>query len=264
MNIFLVIDVQSSLFNDNQIANISMRECKICFEELPAESLFCCSSSICSKCIYHHLTTNINEARIRIICPSCPHIGNIRERYKRLYADQNREVHIKRVLVVVQLKKLTNVYLKEFDGKSSCDRRRFGIKFLGSHDSRFYPDKPLVRHTARGLVVGAASLEISVAAVGTTIGSPTYGTYRLIKHIRSKRYERLQRYRMETIARQWNTSDSLIADGQIIGSDDIRRAAQVSLMTYREEIAGREQREVTSYPTRHPSHSNQDDDSFDH
>ncbi|CAF3729075.1 unnamed protein product [Rotaria socialis] len=146
----------------------------------------------------------------------------------------------------------------------SCDRRRFGIKFLGSHDSRFYPDKPLVRHTARGLVVGAASLEISVAAVGTTIGSPTYGTYRLIKHIRSKRYERLQRYRMETIARQWNTSDSLIVDGQIIGSDDIRRAAQVSLMTYREEIAGREQREVTSYPTRHPSHSNQDDDSFDH
>ena len=65
---------------------------------------------------------------------------------------------------------------------------------------------------------------------------------------------------METIARQWNTSDSFITDDQIIGSDDIWRAAQASLMTCSEEIA---RRELTPYPTRHPNHSNQDYDSFD-
>ena len=94
----------------------------------------------------------------------------------------------------------------------NCGRRRFGIKFLGSHESRFspfclgckynlYPDKPILRHTVRGLVAGAATLAVPVAAVGavallavgTTIGAPTYGTYRLVKHIRSKRQERRRR-----------------------------------------------------------------------
>ncbi|CAM2701516.1 unnamed protein product [Rotaria socialis] len=88
-----------------------MSECKICFKVLSVEPLLCCSSSICSKCVYHYFTTNINETRIRITCPSCPHIftrkeilsllsnydhnGNISERYKRFYADINREAHIK-------------------------------------------------------------------------------------------------------------------------------------------------------------------------
>ncbi|CAF3564668.1 unnamed protein product [Rotaria socialis] len=91
-----------------------------------------------------------------------------------------------------------------------------------------------VRHTVRGLVAGAASLAIPVAAVGavallavgTTIGAPTYGTYRLVKHIHSKRQERRQRYRTKTIARHWNTSDSLSTDDQMIESDDIRRTVQ--------------------------------------
>ncbi|CAM4812695.1 unnamed protein product [Rotaria magnacalcarata] len=107
----LVTDVLSSLFNDNQITKILMSECKICFKELSVEPLLCCSSSICLKCVYHYLTTNINEARIRITCPSCPYIftpeeilsllsnydhnGNISERYKRFYTDTNREAHIK-------------------------------------------------------------------------------------------------------------------------------------------------------------------------
>ncbi|CAF3068627.1 unnamed protein product [Rotaria socialis] len=90
------------------------------------------------------------------------------------------------------------------------------------------------RHTVRGLVAGAASLAIPVAAVGavallavgTTIGAPTYGTYRLVKHIHSKRQERRQRYRTKTIARHWNTSDSLSTDDQMIESDDIRRTVQ--------------------------------------
>ncbi|CAF3205489.1 unnamed protein product [Rotaria socialis] len=91
-----------------------------------------------------------------------------------------------------------------------------------------------LRHTVRGLVAGAASLAIPVAAVGavallavgTTIGAPTYGTYRLVKHIHSKRQERRQRYRTKTIARHWNTSDSLSTDDQMIESDDIRRTVQ--------------------------------------
>src|SRR5690349_14349601 len=57
----------------------------------------------------------------------------------------------------------------------NCGRRRLGFKFLGSHESRFsplgckynlYPDKPILRHTVRGLVAGAATLAIPVAAVG--------------------------------------------------------------------------------------------------
>ncbi|CAF3364300.1 unnamed protein product [Rotaria socialis] len=120
---------------------------------------------------------------------------------------------------------------------------RCKIHISRSHESRFsplgckynfYPDKPLVRHTVRGLVAGAASLAIPVAAVGavallavgTTIGAPTYGTYRLVKHIHSKRQERRQRYRTKTIARHWNTSDSLSTDDQMIESDDIRRTVQ--------------------------------------
>ena len=92
----------------------------------------------------------------------------------------------------------------------SCGRRRLGVKFFGSHDSRYsplgckynlYPNKPILRHTVRGLVTGVATLAVPVAivgamtilAVGTTISLPTYGTYRLIKHIRFKRYERQRR-----------------------------------------------------------------------
>jgi len=67
------------------------------------------------------------------------------------------------------------------------------------------------------LVTGAATLAILVAAagavallaVGTTISAPTYGTYRLVKHIRSKRQEHRRRHHMETISREWTTSDSL-------------------------------------------------------
>jgi hypothetical protein len=88
-----------------------LSECKICLEELSIEPLSCCSSSICSKCIYHHLSSYIKEGRIRIICPSCPHIFTREEilfllsendsneelslRYKRFYADINGQAHIK-------------------------------------------------------------------------------------------------------------------------------------------------------------------------
>ncbi|CAF4246273.1 unnamed protein product [Rotaria socialis] len=252
INIFLVTDVLSSLFNDNQIAEIPMSECKICFKVLSVEPLLCCSSSICSKCVYHYFTTNINETRIRITCPSCPHIftrkeilsllsnydhnGNISERYKRFYADINREAHIKtcpRCCSIKQIDKrlFEGIRWKKNDSTKSSHESRFsplGCKY------NFYPDKPLVRHTVRGLVAGAASLAIPVAAVGavallavgTTIGAPTYGTYRLVKHIHSKRQERRQRYRTKTIARHWNTSDSLSTDDQMIESDDIRRTVQ--------------------------------------
>jgi hypothetical protein len=70
--------------------------------------------------------------------------------------------------------------------------------FLWDVNLNLYPIKPILRHTVRGLVVGAATLAVPVAAVGgvallavgTTIGASTYGTYRLVKHIRSQRQER--------------------------------------------------------------------------
>jgi E3 ubiquitin-protein ligase RNF217 len=110
MNILVTRD-SLSLSNDSPIAPIPISECKICLEEFSIEPLSCCSSSICSKCIYLHLSSHICEARIRIICPSCPHIftreeilsllsvndhdGDMAERYKRFYADINGEAHIK-------------------------------------------------------------------------------------------------------------------------------------------------------------------------
>jgi hypothetical protein len=161
------------------------------------------------------------------------------------------------------------------------------MKFLGSHESRYsplgckynlYPDKPILRHTVRGLVAGAATLAVPVAAVGavallavgTTIGAPTYGTYRLVKHIRSRRQERHRRNHMQTISRQWTTNESLSTfvnsvDEINTETDDYQRAVQASLVTYKEEIA---RREVTPYPIRRLSYSNRnhdddDDDSFD-
>jgi E3 ubiquitin-protein ligase RNF217 len=61
--------------------------------------------------MFSHLSSHIKEARIRISCPTCPHIltreeillllldkdidGHIAELYKRFYADINQEPHIK-------------------------------------------------------------------------------------------------------------------------------------------------------------------------
>jgi E3 ubiquitin-protein ligase RNF217 len=97
--------------DDTPITVLPMAECQICLEELRIRPLPCCSSSVCSTCIYSHLSSHIVEARIRIPCPSCPHIftreeilsllsvndinGEIAERYKRFFADINRERHIK-------------------------------------------------------------------------------------------------------------------------------------------------------------------------
>ena len=164
----------------------------------------------------------------------------------------------------------------------NCERRRLGIKFFGSHESRLspsgykynvYPHKPILRHTVRGLVIGAATLAIPVAAVGavgllaagTTIGAPTYGTYRLVKHIRSKCLRHHRRQQMEALAGQWATQDSLTtyingADERNREADDIQRALQASLITFREENA---RREVTPYPIRrfyHLNQNNEDDD----
>ena len=86
-------------------------ECVICLEESSIRPLSCCSSSICASCLSSHLSSHIREARIRIVCPSCPHIftreeilqsisardidGQLTELYKRFYADINGEAHIK-------------------------------------------------------------------------------------------------------------------------------------------------------------------------
>ena len=155
----------------------------------------------------------------------------------------------------------------------NCGKRRLGWKFVGSHESRYsplgckynlYPKKPILRHKVRELVTGVAPLAVPVAvvgavvvlALGTTIAASTYGMYRLVKHVQSERYERQRRREMETISRQWTTSDSLSI--YVHGSDEqveIEKAIQASLMTFREEIHQREQRQMTPYSIRH-RHSN--------
>ncbi|CAF4396813.1 unnamed protein product, partial [Adineta steineri] len=126
----------------------------------------------------------------------------------------------------------------------------------------------------------AAVGAIAMLAVGTTIGAPTYGTYRLVKHIRSKRQDRRRRQYMETISRQWTTSDSLSTyintiDERNTEIDDIEKAIQASLITYRNEISKRENKEMLHHiqldvlviQNHHDNNDNDDedddDDSFD-
>ncbi|CAF4948474.1 unnamed protein product [Rotaria sp. Silwood1] len=132
------------------------------------------------------------------------------------------------------------------------------MKFLGSHESRFspfgckynlYPDKPILRYTVRGLVAGAATLAAPVAAVGavallavgTTIGAPTYGTYRLVKHIRSKK--RTRRSRSQSVASSITEDNSNVTEdnSNITDDDDLNRAIAASLQTYKEEKEKREE-----------------------
>jgi len=100
-----------SLLDDIPIRLFPTAECQVCLEQLSICPLSCCSATVCSSCIYSHLSSRINEAQIRISCPSCPHIftreelllllsekdenGEIAERYKRFYADINHEPNIK-------------------------------------------------------------------------------------------------------------------------------------------------------------------------
>ena len=111
----------------------------------------------------------------------------------------------------------------------------------------FYPDKPILHHRIRALIATVVTLVIPIAAVsavvllavGRTIGAPTYITYRLVKHIRSKRQEHRRRHRMDTISRQWMTNDNLStyinADNEHnTEADDLQRAVQASLITYGE------------------------------
>lgn len=128
----------------------------------------------------------------------------------------------------------------------------------------FYPDKPVVRYTVRGLVAGAATLAAPVAAVGavallavgTTIAAPTYGTYRLVKHIRNKR-------RTRHILNSLTISSDLSGDtstdihrNEDDDDEDLKRAKQASLESYQEEQA----RQGIS---RAELNESDDDDSFD-
>ena len=128
-----------SLSDDSPIAPIPVSECKICLEDSSIEPLSCCSSSICSKCIYRHLSSNIFEGRIRIICPSCPHIftreeilsllsrnnhdRDIAERYKRFYADVNGEAHIKTCPRCCSIKEIDKKLFEGVRWKRNIPRR---------------------------------------------------------------------------------------------------------------------------------------------
>ncbi len=133
--------------------------------------------------------------------------------------------------------------------------------FLGCKYN-LYPDKPALRYTVRGLVAGAATLAAPVAAVGavallavgTTIGAPTYGTYRLVKHIRNKRRAR----RLQ--GGQSRTASDINVDSSVNTEDDnyiraVEAAVEASLETFREEEM---KRDLTNL---HLNESD-DDDSF--
>ena len=120
-----------SLLDHTPIAVSINAECPICLEEKSIQPLSCCSSTVCSTCLHSHLSSNILEAHIRVPCPSCPHIftreeilsllsvqdtnGEVAERYKRFYADINREPHIKTCPQCCAIKEIDK---KLFEGES--------------------------------------------------------------------------------------------------------------------------------------------------
>ncbi|CAM4752907.1 unnamed protein product [Rotaria magnacalcarata] len=133
-----------------------------------------------------------------------------------------------------------------YDFCCRCGKRRLQMKILGSHDDRYslfgckynlYPEKRALRYTTRGLVAGTAALVtplavatgITLCAVGTVIGLPTYGTYRLVKHIRNK--SRAHRSSRQPVSRNLN-------EGNLNYIDDdgfIRHVEQRSLL-YKQEM----------------------------
>ena len=136
----LVISNTRSLSDDISITSpVPVSECEICLEELSIQPLSCCSSSICSKCIYHYLLSHICEGRIRIVCPSCPHIftreeillllsnddhdRSITERYKRFYADINRETHIKTCPRCCSIKEIDKSLFEDIRYKKRLPRK---------------------------------------------------------------------------------------------------------------------------------------------
>lgn len=97
---------------------------------------------------------------------------------------------------------------------------------------------------------------MALLAVGTTIAAPTYGTYRLVKHIRNKR-------RTRHILNSLTISSDLSGDtstdmhrNEDDDDEDLKRAKQASLESYREEQA----RQGIS---RAELNDSDDDDSFD-
>ena len=92
-------------------------------------------------------------------------------------------------------------------------------------------------------MAGAATLAAPVAAVGavallavgTTIAAPTYGTYRLVRHIRSKRRNRHIRNHLSISSDLYGDTSTNTHPNDDDDDEDLKRAKQASLESYREE-----------------------------
>jgi hypothetical protein len=87
---------------------------------------------------------------------------------------------------------------------------------------------------------------VALLAVGTTIGAPTYGTYRLVKHIRNKRRASRLRHDPTTLSAVEGEAGNDDTD------DELTRAIAASLESYKEETEKRDELLLTD-----------SDDSFD-
>ena len=124
---------------ESPMAPLPVDVCSVCLEELPIRPSMCCSSSVCSACLHTHLSSHIMEARIRISCPSCPHVfsreeilflladndqqGEVAERYKRFYADINREAHRKTCPQCCSIKELDKALFEGVRWRKHVPRR---------------------------------------------------------------------------------------------------------------------------------------------
>ncbi|CAF1222008.1 unnamed protein product, partial [Didymodactylos carnosus] len=92
-------------------SQLSYHTCLICYEDKPLRPLAqCCQSPVCSECLQFFIEIRVNEAQIKIPCPikECTYImtreeilnyldqnQELKEKYKRFYADINKEINIK-------------------------------------------------------------------------------------------------------------------------------------------------------------------------
>ncbi|CAF1419908.1 unnamed protein product [Didymodactylos carnosus] len=90
---------------------LSYHTCLICYHDKRLRPLTqCCQSPVCLECLQLYIGTHVNEAKIKIPCPiqECTYIltrdeilgyinhnQELKEKYKRFYADINKEINIK-------------------------------------------------------------------------------------------------------------------------------------------------------------------------
>ncbi|CAF1502841.1 unnamed protein product [Rotaria sordida] len=125
--------VAESLFSSlsSTISNYVPMYCPICFEQASLQSTSCCTFYSCNSCWRSHISSALNDGRIKILCPSnecnkylsresivnfIRYDSSLHERYLKLYTNANQNPRAKtcpRCSHLYSLDTITSVQLKK-------------------------------------------------------------------------------------------------------------------------------------------------------